>query len=130
MLPQRIPKKPKRATRWRSQAHCSHVRKFACAMCGSMTNVVAAHVKLGAHTGASQKGDDWLTTPLCDGPFSNIDGELGCHNRQHIIGEQTFWNEYADRHGQSVERLLSELCATSPKRHEIEQLVRERRDAA
>jgi hypothetical protein len=26
MLPARIPKKPKRSTRWRSQAHCNFVR--------------------------------------------------------------------------------------------------------
>jgi hypothetical protein len=126
MLPARIPKKPKRASRWRSIAHSNHVRGFACAMCGSMTNVVAAHVKLGAHTGTGQKGDDFLTVPLCDGPFSNIDGELGCHNRQHIIGERSFWNEYQQRHDQSVEKLLGELCGTSPKRHEIEAVMKER----
>jgi hypothetical protein len=91
-----------------------------------MTNVVAAHVKLGAHTGTGQKGDDWLTAPLCDGPFSNIDQQLGCHNRQHLIGERTFWNQYEQRHGQTVEKLLGELCGTSPKRHEIETLMKER----
>lgn len=129
MLPARIPKPAKRASRWRSIAHCNHVRGFACAMCGSATNVVAAHVKMGAHTGTSQKGDDWLTAPLCDGPFSNIDGQEGCHDRQHRIGERSFWNEYQQRHGQSVERLLAELSGTSPKRHEIEEIMRERRDA-
>lgn len=129
MLPQRIPKPAKRASRWRSIAHCNHVRGFACAMCGSKTNVVAAHVKMGAHTGTGQKGDDWLTAPLCDGPFSNIDGMLGCHDRQHVIGERSFWKEYEQKHGQSVERLLAELSAASPKRHEIEQIMRERQDA-
>jgi hypothetical protein len=97
-------------------------------MCGSTTNVVAAHVKMGAHTGTGQKGDDWLTTPLCEGPFSNIDGELGCHDRQHLIGEPTFWKQYEQRHGQSVEKLLAELSGSSPKCHEIEQILRERRD--
>lgn len=126
MLPQRIPKPRKRATRWRSIAHCNHVRGFACAMCGSTTNVIAAHVKMGAHSGVGQKGDDWLTAPLCDGPFSNFEGKLGCHNRQHLIGERTFWDQYEKVHGQSVEKLLGELCGASPKRHEIEVLMRER----
>lgn len=126
MLPTRIPKPKKRASRWRSQAHTGFVRGYACAMCGSTTNVIAAHVKMGAHTGTAQKGDDWLTAPLCDGPFSNADGQLGCHNRQHVIGEETFWKQYYQRHGQTVWRLLDELCAASPKRREIEAIRRER----
>jgi hypothetical protein len=119
MLPARIPKPKKRDDRWRSPAHCKFVREFACAGCGSMTNVIAAHYKIGAHTGTSQKGDDWRTTPLCDGPFSNADGELGCHQVQHAIGEQTFWKRYEQRSGQTVWQLIDELCAASPKRREI-----------
>lgn len=67
----------------------------------------------------SMKPDDWLTVPLCEGPNQNIDSQMGCHNRQHIIGERTFWNEYEAKHGQTVEQLIEELCKASPKRKEI-----------
>ncbi len=126
MLPRRLPKPAKRASRWRSQAHTAFVRGFACAMCGSATNIAAAHYRLGSGAGGAQRPDDWLTTPLCDGPFSNVDGQLGCHNRQHIIGEETFWREYEQRHGQTVHQLLAELIKASPKRAEIERVQKER----
>lgn len=119
MLPRRKPLKSKRETRWRSPAHTKWVAGFACCMCGSMTNVVAAHVRLGSHTGLGQKPDDWRTAPLCDGPCANDDEELGCHNVQHLIGEATFWRRYEERHGQTVEKLLDELGLASPKAAEI-----------
>lgn len=84
-----------------------------------MTNTVVAHVRLGSGAGLGRKPDDWRATPLCDGPHSNIDGQLGCHNTQHIIGEETFWAKYFDAHGQTVEDLIDELCAASPKAREI-----------
>lgn len=129
MLPRKIPKSPKRSTRWRSQAHTGHVRSFACCMCGSMTNIAAAHVRMGSGAGYGQKPDDWRTVPLCDGPFSNADGQLGCHQVQHAKGEETFWREYELRHGQTVWRLIDELCAASPKAAEIRR-VRQEREAA
>lgn len=120
MLPARIPKKAKRSTRWRSPAHTTWIRGFSCCDCGSQTNIAAAHVRLGSHCGMAQKPDDWRTVPLCDGPNSNIDGQLGCHNRQHIVGEATFWK------GRDVEALIAAFCHASPKRREIEQAKRER----
>jgi hypothetical protein len=88
--------------------------------------VVAAHYRFGAHAGGGQKPDDWMTTPLCDGPFSNIDDQLGCHQAQHAKGEQSFWREYLKRKGHSVFQLIEELIRTSPKRHEIERIRKER----
>jgi hypothetical protein len=126
MLPRRIPKAPKRASRWRSQAHTGHVRSYACAMCGSMRNIAAAHVRKGSGAGYGQKPDDWRTVPLCDGAYSNADSQMGCHNRQHLVGEDTFWAEYAAKSGQTVEQLIDELCAGSPKAREIAALRRER----
>jgi|SRR5690349_9465354 len=123
MLPRRIPKQSKRALRWRSPAHTTWVRGFACCVCGSMTNIEAAHVRLGSHTGLGQKGDDWRTVPLCAGPFSNADQQLGCHNRQHVTGEATFWRTAKI----DPEALIKELIAASPKRAEIERTQRERR---
>ncbi len=122
MLPRRIPKPTKRATRWRSPAHTTWIRGFACCACGSATNIVAAHVRLGSHTGMSQKPDDWRTVPLCDGPHSNKDEQLGCHDRQHAVGEKTFWlNAKID-----VEALIAEFIKASPRRRQIEQEMRER----
>lgn len=126
LLPPRIPKKAKRASRWRSQAHCNHVRGFACAMCFSKTNVIPAHYRFGSGAGMGEKPDDFLTTPLCDGPYSNIDGELGCHQVQHAIGEPAFWERYEKRHGQTVIQLIEGLIETSPRRAQIQQIRRER----
>lgn len=119
MLPRRIPKSAKRASRWRSQAHSSFVRGYACAMCDSTANIEAAHVRMGSGAGMGQKPDDWRMVPLCGGPD-------GCHAAQHRLGEETFWFEYRAGHGQDVERLVAELIRHSPKRHEIEQVIRER----
>jgi len=113
MLPARIPKKPKRATRWRSQAHCSFVRSFACSVCGSTAAIEVAHVRIGSGAGLGQKPDDWRTVSLCGTP-------TGCHARQHRIGEQTFWR------GRNVEDLISEFIKASPRRREIEQAMKER----
>ncbi len=129
MLPRRIPKPAKRASRWRSQAHRDYIRGFACAVCGSSTNREVAHVRINSGAGIGQKPDDWRTVPLCAGPNSNVDQQLGCHDRQHIIGERTFWQQYEAAQGQGVERLIYELIEGSPKRTEIRQVQRERGDS-
>ncbi len=120
MLPARIPKKARRASRWRSQAHSSWIRGFACCVCGSMTNVEAAHVRNGSRAGISQKPDDWRMVPLCAGMASNAEGMLGCHNRQHVVGEETFWR------GRDVEALIGAFIKASPRKAQIEQEMRER----
>ncbi len=119
-LPRRIPTGPKRSSRWRSLAHCAWIRGFACCVCGSTTNIEVAHVRLGSKCGMGQKPDDWRTVPLCAGPRANNFEQLGCHNRQHIVGEQTFWE------GHDIEALIAEFIKASPKRREIEQIMRER----
>jgi hypothetical protein len=126
ILPRKIPKAPKREKRWRSQAHTKHVSEYPCINCGSTTNVVPAHYRVGSNAGMGQKPDDFLTTPLCDGPFSNIDGQLGCHQVQHLIGEPAFWERYAKRKGHTVHDVIEALIRTSPKRHEIERVRKER----
>jgi len=77
---------------------------------------------MGSGAGLSQKPDDWRTVPLCGGQCSNIEGQLGCHNRQHIVGEPTFWK------GRDVEALIREFIAASPRRAQIEQEMRERQN--
>jgi hypothetical protein len=116
MLPRKIPKQPKRATRWRSQAHCNFVRSRACSMCGATENIQAAHVRIGSGTGIGQKPDDFRCVSLC-GPHGD---RAGCHAAQHRKGEVGFWKE------RDVETLIAEFIKASPKRHEIEQVRRER----
>jgi hypothetical protein len=122
-LPARAPKKQKRATRWKSQAHRTFVcREFTCAFCGEVElNREPAHVRIGSNAGMGEKPDDWRCVPLCGGP-------AGCHATQHKIGERTFWADYEKRHGQSVEQLIESLIKVSPRRAEIEAVRRERED--
>jgi len=130
-LPQRKQKDDAPEKRWRGPAHTGWMTKtFACAMCGSVTNVVAAHVRKGSGAGMGQKPDDFRTVPLCDGPFANVHGEIGCHTRQHNVGEDTFWQEYRDQHGQTVDELMASLCKASPKAADIARVMalRERFD--
>lgn len=110
MLPKRIPKQPKRASRWRSLAHCNFVRSHACSCCGSTAAIEVAHVRIGSGAGMGQRPDDWNTVSLCH----------DCHSRQHREGEQTFW------HGTPIAELVAAFQKASPKRHEIEQVKRER----
>ena len=102
-LPPRIPKKPKRESRWRSPAHCNFVRSHACSVCHSQVAIEVAHVRIGSGAGMGQKPDDWRTVSLCK----------VCHNAQHEIGERTFWG------GQDVEALIDAFCKASPKAREI-----------
>lgn len=116
MLPARIPKKAKRASRWRSQAHTKHVRSFACSNCGTTENIQAAHVRMGSGAGVGQKPDDFRCVSLC-GPHGM---HPGCHTMQHQVGEETFWS------GRDVEALIEAFIKASPRRHEIDQVRRER----
>jgi hypothetical protein len=115
----RIPKRPKRASRWKSQAHLGHVRKHACVNCGSVVNIEAAHVRMGSGAGIGTKPDDWRAVPLCGGP-------QGCHAEQHRVGEPSFWNLYEGLNGHDVEEVIDELIRTSPRRREIEDTMKER----
>ena len=112
-LPPRIPKKAKRASRWRSQAHCNFVRSHACSNCGGTAAIEVAHVRLGSGTGVGQKPDDFRAVSLC----------RDCHSQQHRIGEATFWTKVARR---DPDALIHAFNRASPKRHEIEAVMRER----
>jgi hypothetical protein len=116
LLPRRITKAPKRATRWRSQAHLTFVRKHECCRCGSTINIQAAHVRLGSGAGTGQKPDDWRAVSLCGGAW----GSLGCHDYQHRMGEETFWKD------RDVEALIEAFIKASPRRAEIERVRKER----
>lgn len=98
MLPKRIQKKPKRSSRWRSQRHCNFVRSHVCSACGSEVAIEVAHVRIGSGAGMGQKPDDWRAVSLCK----------ECHQRQHNIGEHTFWGLT------DVEGLIDAFCKASP----------------
>lgn len=115
----KLPKKPKRESRFRSQRHCNHIRGHACVVCDAEAPIEVAHVRLGSGTGMGQKPHDYLAVPLCGGP-------QGCHQRQHTMGEATFWGHWSSYHGRGVEAIIEELIRTSPVRHEIEAHRRER----
>lgn len=114
MLPPRLPKKQKRDSRWRSQAHCNFVRGFACSVIGCEERPIeVAHVRIRSGAGISQKPDDFRTVSLCR-PH---------HSEQHRVGERSFW------HGRDVEGLIEAFNKASPKRAEIERIRKERADA-
>lgn len=114
MLPRRIPKPPKRASRWRSQAHCNFIRGHECSVsgCGGRP-IEVAHVRLGSGAGIGQKPDDWNAVSLCQHH----------HTEQHRIGEATFWKKVAWR---DPAELIAEFIKASPRRREIEEAMRER----
>lgn len=110
---QRIPKPAKRTGRFKSQAHCKHVRGHACVNCGSMTNVEVAHKRDGTDAGMGRKSSDYYSTPLCGGPE-------GCHMLQHRMGEPAFWGAYEKAKGHTVWDVIEELIRTSPRRAQIQ----------
>lgn len=113
MLPPAIPKRTKRESRWKSEAHRKFVRSRACCRCGSMSEIECAHVRIGSGAGMGQKPDDWRTVGLC----------RDCHTEQHNTGERTFWK------GCDLEALIAAYNAASPKAREIRQAQRERSNA-
>jgi hypothetical protein len=106
MLPARIPKAPKRASRWRSQAHCNFVRSFSCCVPGCAGRPIeVAHVRRGSGAGVGQKPHDFYAISLC----------RDHHAEQHRIGEQSF----EKRHSIDMTKLAEEFAIVSPKAMEI-----------
>lgn len=113
ILPRRIPKQAKRASRWRSQAHCSFVRSHECCVPGCPGRPIeVAHVRLGSGAGVGQKPDDFRTLSLC----------RDHHAEQHRIGEQSF----AAAHQIDLGQLVEEFCIFSPKSADIRRIKAER----
>ena len=104
-LPRRIPKPKKRSGRWKSQSHCTFLRKFACCVCDSITAIEVSHIRLGTDGGLGRKPSDFYAIPLCK----------ECHSRLHQRGEATFYRE----NNIDALTLAEEFCKASPKRAEI-----------
>jgi len=119
MLIRKLPKKEKRTGRFRSQRHLRHVRSHYCINCDASAPIEAAHVRLGSGAGMGQKPDDYIAVALCK----------TCHDLQHTMGEQSFWEAYYNAKGHGAHYVIEAFIRSSPVRHEI-QLHRQERDNA
>jgi hypothetical protein len=81
-----------------------------------MSAIEVAHVRIGSGAGMGQKPDDWRTVSLC----------REHHAEQHKIGEETFWLRRLRL--SQVEPLIAAFIKASPKRAEIERVMKERAD--
>jgi len=100
-----------KADAWlRSDQHLAFVRSHACLACGRTSNVVAAHVWKGNDGAKGEKPSDIFTLPLC--ATAHL-GQLGCHDRQHLIGEITFWTPILGGTDLATRRAV-DLAAASP----------------
>lgn len=106
MLPRRIPKEPKRSSRWRSLAHCNFVRSHECCVPGCAARPIeVAHVRTGTGAGIGQKPDDFYTISLC----------RNHHAEQHRIGERSF----ETLHAIDMKELAYEFAKASPRALQI-----------
>jgi hypothetical protein len=104
----KIPKPPKRSTRFRSQRHCNHIRQHACVKCDDTAGIEVAHVRIGSGAGMGQKPHDYRALSLCK----------ACHASQHTEGDRTFWQ------GHNLEAIIEAFICTSPARREIESHIK------
>ena len=103
-LIRKIPKAKKDGARFKSQRHLRHVREHACVYCDATAPIEAAHVRNGSDAGMGRKPSDYYAVSLCK----------ECHQRQHNLGEVTFWR------GHDVAAILDAFVRSSPVRREIE----------
>lgn len=70
-----------------------------------MVAIEVAHVRIGSGAGMAQKPNDWSTVSLCK----------ECHQKQHSVGERTFWKNA----GIDPIELAEAFAKASPKAAEI-----------
>ncbi|MCW2242311.1 hypothetical protein [Azospirillum canadense] len=78
---------------FRSKEHGAWIRTMPCMVCGRASHVAGAHVRKGTDGAGEEQPSDVYMNPLCDGWLDNW-SFYGCHNRQHKIGEVTFWTPH------------------------------------
>ena len=72
-----------------NEKHLAHIRTLLCCVCGNITSVEAAHIRLPdlkvgkRMPGLGEKPDDCWVVPLCS----------GCHRQQHSMSETKFWGD-------------------------------------
>lgn len=109
-LPRRIPKKPKRTGRWKSQAHRDFVRSHECIVPGCTRRPIeVAHLRNGTDAAAGRKASDWFTVSMCGG----IEGH---HAEEHNLGEESFQKKY----GINLHALAAMFAAASPRAFQIQ----------
>lgn len=96
---------------FRSEVHLAWVRTQPCYICGRHHHIAAAHISKGTDGAKGVKPSDIYVLPLCDGFLAGWDF-VGCHNRQHNLGEVAFWSEHGGP-ARAVGAAL-ELCRLSP----------------
>jgi hypothetical protein len=64
---------------------------------------------MGSGAGMGQKPDDHRTVSLC----------RDCHSLQHNLGERSFWDDYRQAKGATVNDLIDAFCKASPVAREI-----------
>jgi hypothetical protein len=95
----KVAKKKRRADAVRRfKEHREWIASLPCCSCGSLRDVVAAHLRIDTDGGTALKPSDWWTLPLCD----------ACHHVQHQSGERTFWE------GDDPWALCKHFAARSP----------------
>lgn len=82
----------------RDRDHLKWIASFVCVFCGRTGCSVAAHIRAGGDGAMGRKPSDGKTLPLCGFPKMSI-GIIGCHERQHQIGEPAFWADFMARGG-------------------------------
>ena len=92
----KIDTRPKvRKQAWeRDRDHLAFIRQLPCCVCGR-TPCDAAHVRTGTDGAMARKPSDRHVVPLCNGDWF-APAPQGCHQTQHIFGEQSFWDDHAD----------------------------------
>lgn len=82
-IPREVPVSNRQPDARRDSTHLALIRQLPCIACGREGMTVAAHLRSGTDGGTGLKPADRWTTPLCS----------PCHDRQHRVGELTFWSD-------------------------------------
>lgn len=84
-IPKTMPIYNRRPNERLRSKHRDFIQSLSCVACGKPAPSECAHVRMGTGGGMGYKPADRYCLPLC--------GPMGCHARQHQIGEPAFWAE-------------------------------------
>ena len=106
-LPPLLPKKPRRSSRVRCEAHLRWIRKHACCVPGCDGTIIeAAHVRVGTDGSMGEKPSDKWAISLC----------WQHHRISHSHGEMSFESD----HNLDLKALAEEFAQRSPYRKRLE----------
>ena len=81
-IPRTVASGKRKASLHRRAQHLGFVRQLSCVACGKAAPSEAAHLRTGTDSGVGMRPGDRYAVPLC----------TACHEKQHRIGELTFWS--------------------------------------